>query len=58
MSALCDTLRKHLLAIRTSEAIVKAQPQWLEQWKIYEHSKLEREKIAQQAMQTHVMWHV
>jgi hypothetical protein len=58
MIELRDLLSHYLIPIRSSEAIIKAQPQWIEQWKIHEHKMIEREKMAHQAMQTHVIWHI
>lgn len=48
----------HLDRIRASESVIKNQTQWLEQWKIHQDRVLKQQQMAQQAMQTHVVWHV
>ncbi len=39
----------YLKNIRANETIVKAQPQWMKQWEVYDHRLLEQEKMIQQA---------
>jgi len=58
MNEIIAKANEHLERIRANEAVVQSQSQWLEQWKIHQHRVLEREKMAHQAMQTHVVWHM
>lgn len=51
-----DIAQNHLKRIRINETIIKAQPQWADQWHVYEQRTIEREKMSH--MQTHVVLHV
>lgn len=56
MNDLRVTIIEHLKHVRASEATIKGQVQWLEQWKIHQQRVLEREKMY--ATQTHVVWNI
>ncbi len=54
-----ETLKKsiaiYLKKVRSNEAAIKQQPQWLEQWKIYEQRVIEREKMVHPHVHTHLV---
>ncbi len=55
-----EKVQVEFLRIRDNESIIKNHDKslWLEQWKIHQKREIERERIRQQAMQTHMVWHI
>ncbi len=58
MSNLIIKANGHLERLRSGEAAIKNQDRWFDQWRLHQERQIAREKMAQQAMQTHVIWHI
>ena len=59
ISHLMNTIKPHLARIRISEAFIKNQPHWLDQWRLYQERLLQKERLDHyDRLQTHIVWNV